>query len=69
MGREAVRLLMSMLGRDEVDDANRQQLLPCSFIEGDTSRPPPAPGAATHQHHADHPGGEGRRRCKHTATR
>jgi hypothetical protein len=44
MGREAVRLLVSMLGRDEVDDANRQQLLRCSFIEGDTSGPPPAPG-------------------------
>ena len=46
MGREAARLLVSMLGGDEVDDAKRQQLLPCSFIEGDTSGPPPASGAS-----------------------
>jgi DNA-binding LacI/PurR family transcriptional regulator len=48
MGREAVRLLVSMLGHNEADDANRHQLLPCSFIEGDTSGPPPAPGEWRH---------------------
>jgi DNA-binding LacI/PurR family transcriptional regulator len=46
MGREAVRLLVSMLGGDDVDNAERQQLLPCTFIEGETSGPPPAAGAS-----------------------
>jgi Rhodopirellula transposase DDE domain len=73
MGREAVRLLGSMLGRNEVDDANCQQLLPCSFIAGDTSGPPPAPAAWRHTittpTEPTTRGGEGRRRCRHTATR
>ncbi len=60
MGREAVRLLMKMIEGDAVADEERQQLLSCSRIDGETSGAPPAtqsprrptgspPGAATQQ--------------------
>jgi DNA-binding LacI/PurR family transcriptional regulator len=42
MGREAVGLLVRLLDGDTVRDEERQQLLPCSFVEGETSGPPPA---------------------------
>ena len=42
MGRAAVRLLVRLLEGDTVNDEERQQLLPCSLIQGETSGPPPA---------------------------
>ena len=45
MGREAVGLLVKLLGGDTVGDEERQQLLPCSPIQGETCGPPP--GAPT----------------------
>jgi DNA-binding LacI/PurR family transcriptional regulator len=42
MGRAAVRLLVRLLEGDTIRDEERQQLLPCSLIQGETSRPPPA---------------------------
>jgi DNA-binding LacI/PurR family transcriptional regulator len=41
MGREAVRLLVRRLEGDTVADEERQILLRCPFIEGETSGPPP----------------------------
>jgi DNA-binding LacI/PurR family transcriptional regulator len=42
MGRDAVSLLVKLLEGDTVGDEERQQLLPCSPIQGETSGPPPA---------------------------
>jgi DNA-binding LacI/PurR family transcriptional regulator len=42
MGRAAVRLLVRLLEGDPIRDEERQQLLPCSLIQGETSGPPPA---------------------------
>lgn len=41
MGHEAVRLLVDMLSGARVRKSRRQRLLPCSFLEGETTGPPP----------------------------
>ncbi|MGH3342802.1 MAG: LacI family DNA-binding transcriptional regulator [Carbonactinosporaceae bacterium] len=41
MGHEAIRLLVDLLSGERVGKARRQQLLTCSFLEGETAGPPP----------------------------
>jgi DNA-binding LacI/PurR family transcriptional regulator len=55
MGRAAVGLLVKLLEGDTVRDEERQQLLPCSLIQGETSGPPP--GAPTPRRTTDSPVG------------
>ncbi|MGH3311721.1 MAG: LacI family DNA-binding transcriptional regulator [Streptomyces sp.] len=41
MGHEAVRVLADLLSGEHVSQTRRQQLLACTFIEGETTGPPP----------------------------